>query len=201
MVTFLHCSTNNKAQTVQRLFQEAISTYGTPRQIRTDHGTENVEVARCMLDHFGVKARPVITDLSVHNQRIERFWRDVHNYVGSIFSDLFYIEGHDLLDPLSEEHLIALYYVFSPRINNCINSFTRQWNFHPIRTEGNLSPYRLWTQGCYRFARSNDTAVSDLMNQNVEDFLMYGVDESVTPGELQTNDNVDIHPSVYHCFK
>ena len=171
MVTFLHFSMNNRAQTVQRLFQEAISTYGTPWRIRTDHGTENTEVARWMLDHFGVKARPVITGLSVHNQRIERLLRDVHNYVVSIFSDLFYfMEGHDLLDPLSEEHLFALHFVFLPRINNCINSFTRQWNFHPIRTEGNLSPYRLWTQGCHRFARSNDTAVSDLMNQNVEDF-------------------------------
>ena len=112
-ITFLRCSTNNRADTVESLFVEAIYAFGIPRRIKTDHGTENVNVAQWMLRHFGVAARPVITGLSVHNQRIERLWRDVNNFIVSLFSDLFYfMEGQELLDPLNEMHLIALHYIF-----------------------------------------------------------------------------------------
>ena len=141
MMTFLQCSTNNKAQTVFNLFNEAISKYGRPRRVRTDQGTENVTVARWVLNHFGVYNKPVLTGLSVHNQHIERLWRDVHDYVVSIFSDLFYfLEGNYLLDPQDEEHLFAPHYIYPPRINQSITRFSQQWNFHPIRTEMNLSP-------------------------------------------------------------
>lgn len=193
MITFLHCSTNNKAQTVYNLFNEAISKYGIPRRVRTDHGTENVTVARWMLNHFGVCNKPVLTGMSVHNQRIERLWRDVHNYVVSIFSDLFYfLEGNDLLDPLDEEHLFALHYIYLPRVNQSIKQFSNQWNFHPIRTERNLSPYQLWTQGCYLFAASENTAVCDLVNGDDGVLNQHGIDDEGPPSELQTNNHVEV---------
>ena len=194
MITFMHCSTNNKAQTVYNLFTEAISKYGIPRRVRTDHGTENVTVARWMLQHFGVYNKPVLTGLSVHNQRIERLWRDVHNYVVSIFSDLFYfLEGNNLLDPLDEEHIFALHYIYLPRINQSIKQFSQQWNAHPIRTESNLSPHQLWTQGCYQFAASQNTAVHDLVSGDGDGVLnSYGIDNEGPFSDLQTNNNVQV---------
>ena len=49
--------------------------------MRCDHGTENIEVARFMLNAHGVEGSHVLTGLSVHNQRIERVWVDVVRYI------------------------------------------------------------------------------------------------------------------------
>ena len=71
LVVFLKCSTNNKAKTVLDSFYQAIEQYRTPLKIRTDHGNENIEVARYMPEKRGVEGNSVITGKSVHNQRIE----------------------------------------------------------------------------------------------------------------------------------
>ena len=41
--------------------------------MRCDHGTENIEVARLKLNAYGVEGSHVLTGLSMHNQRIERY--------------------------------------------------------------------------------------------------------------------------------
>lgn len=81
LVTFLQCSGNNKACTVFELFMIALQQYKLPSRIRTDQGGENVMVAEYMLLKRGSERRSVIVGSSVHNQRIERLWRDVHRCV------------------------------------------------------------------------------------------------------------------------
>ena len=49
VVVFLSCSNNNRADTVQKLFQNAINSYGLPSRIRSDKGGENVGVSMFML--------------------------------------------------------------------------------------------------------------------------------------------------------
>eukprot|EP00794_Sanderia_malayensis_P004244 gene4244-4807_t len=66
---------------------------------QADHGTENIAVARWMLDHHGVNLNPVLTGLSVHNQRIERLWVDVYRCVPDHFINLlYYMDSVSLLD-------------------------------------------------------------------------------------------------------
>ena len=102
-IVFLHCSDNNRAQTVLNLFLESIHTYRIPARIRSDHGMENIEVARWMLQRHGVETKPFLTGLSVHNQRIERLWRDLVTYVVSYFRGIFFfMEENEILDPLNE---------------------------------------------------------------------------------------------------
>ena len=50
VVVFLSCSNNNRADTVQKLFQNGINSYGLPSRIRYDKG-ENVGVSMFMLSH------------------------------------------------------------------------------------------------------------------------------------------------------
>ena len=69
---------------------EACKRFLVPTRIRTDHGTENVAVARAMLEIKGAETNPVLTGRSVHNQRIERLWVDLGAQVIHYFRDVFH---------------------------------------------------------------------------------------------------------------
>ena len=89
LIVFLRAATVNRATTVLTCFQEAVQQYSLPSRVRCDLGLENVEVGRFMLDQRGVKRGSIITGVSVHNQRIERLWRDVNRVVFHVFSTYF----------------------------------------------------------------------------------------------------------------
>ena len=125
MVVFVKCSTNNEARTVHvyNCFLVAIRQYGLPSRIRCDQGGENRLVAHHMIHHRGINRGSALVGSSVHNQRIERFWRDMHRCVIQTFYRLFYFtEHHNILNPVSELHLFALQYVFLPRITTMLCS-------------------------------------------------------------------------------
>ena len=81
LIVYLQCSNNNSASTVYRAFLSAVQQYGLPSRVRSDQGTENTSVARHMLEIRGVQRGSMITGSSVHNQRIERMWKDTHRYI------------------------------------------------------------------------------------------------------------------------
>ena len=150
MVTYLHCSSNNRSETVLTLFKEATQELGLPSRIRCDMGVENRAVSMYMLSHplRGPNRNSVLVGRSVHNQRIERLWRDVYSGVLSLFHDLFmHMECEGVLDPINEDHLHALHFVFIPRINHALTQWRRAWNMHGMCSEHGYSPLQLWTTG------------------------------------------------------
>ena len=150
MIVFLRCSTNNRASTVFDAFQSAVDKFGPPSRVRSDKGKENTDVAWFMLSHplRGPDRGSHITGRSVHNQRIERLWRDMFCGCIYVFYNLFYyMEECRLLDVTNELHLDALHYVFLPRINRNLSLFAEGHNRGPISTEHNRSPEQLWISG------------------------------------------------------
>ena len=155
-------------------------------KLRTDHGTENVLVARHMLETRGVSSKPVITGKSVHNQRIERLWVDVFIYVTQQFWNTFhFIEAEHELDPDNELHLFALHYVYKPRLNKMLREFSESWNNHGVRTERNRTPLQIWTEGFYKQG-------SELIEMTAYDLSQYGIDYDGPLPTLQTANNVEI---------
>ncbi|KAL7377442.1 hypothetical protein ABVT39_027911 [Epinephelus coioides] len=144
MLTFLQCSSNNRAETVMDLFSTAISTHGRPFHIRTDHGGKNVEICEHMREHRGENS--VLTGSSVHNQRIERFNRDLNRNCRDVFAPIFYeLESMEALDVDNESDLFCLHYVYIPRINQTLNEFKAAFNNHSISSEQNRTPVQLFT--------------------------------------------------------
>ena len=130
---------NNKADTILSCFTEAVGTYGLPSRVRTDKGFANVGIVDYMITRRGPNRGSCLTGKSTHNQRIERFWRDVYQGVLALHYQLFYfMEEEQILDPLDELHLIALHHVYLPKIQEKLDIWSRAWPQHRMRTTEHL---------------------------------------------------------------
>ena len=173
LVTFLKASDNNLASTVLELFDDATSTYGIPLRVRTDHGGENVKMWERMYEHRGAERRPVIVGSSVHNERIERFNRDINKSCERQYKPIFYdLESKNLLDPENDTDIFCLHYVFMPRINRTIEEFRQAHNHHSISTEGNKSPLQLFYSKQHLIARYQGQSSDDPYNGCSPDILL-----------------------------
>jgi hypothetical protein len=146
-VVYLHCSGNNRSETVLSSFMDAVAFYGIPQKVRSDLGGENVEIWRYMIQQYASDSA-VIVGSSTHNERIERLWRDVMRCVCSIFYETFKkMEEDGELEPTNLVDIHILHRVYIPRINAALNAFVDSWNNHPISGERNLTPNQLFIKG------------------------------------------------------
>ena len=136
----------------------------------------------------------MITGESIHNQRIERLWRDMHCCVTSLYYRLFYfMEQEEILDPLNNHHLFALHFVYLPRINQALEIFREGWNHHQIRTAQHRTPHQMFVQGILHLHGRNLSALDIL--QPVDDGYGVETDEILS---LSSDSNVTIPETIVH---
>lgn len=109
----------------------------------------------------------------MHNQCIERLWRDMHRCVTSNFYQIFYyLENCDLLDPLNPLHIYAIHFVFLPRINRALHFFKESWNNHRLRSEHGQTPNQLFVAGALRLRHAGLVAL-DFFEQVPNSYGIY----------------------------
>lgn len=128
----------------------------------------------------------ILTGSSIHNQRVERMWRDVRRIVVRQYYNLFfYLEENQLLDPYNDLDLYSLHYVYIPRINRALDEYVRQHNNHPVRTESHRTPLQLFYSPYFAHSGCDQS----LVNLNT-----YGVEEEGPVPNPDVDDVVVVAP-------
>ena len=191
LIIYLHSCNNNKAKTAKAQFLRSVSTFFWPR--RSDHGMENIEVVREVLKKFGTSSKPSLTGFSVHNQRIERLWKNVLHYVLHHYIDLFYfMEADEVLDPLNEVHLLALHLVFIERIYTALLDFIVYWNNRKVRTEHLQTSNQLWITGIHQ--NIEHETVQQIIDASSTNMSLHGVEMNPNIGFIGETSNSIIIP-------
>ncbi|KAK7889111.1 hypothetical protein WMY93_024671 [Mugilogobius chulae] len=165
----LQAAANNRASTAFTAFKQATEQFGIPSRVRGDHGVENVDIARFMFTVRGTDRGSFISGKSVHNQRIERLWRDVRMGVTAhYYVTLHDLETDNLLDVSSTEDLFAVHQTFLPQLNADLQAFVQGWNNHPLRTEGNRTPEQMWTLGLMLHPSNQPENLQDIEEPDID---------------------------------
>lgn len=94
----------------------------------------------------------------------------------AIITDCFFFmeEEEEILDPLNEIHLLALHYIYFPKINEKLKLWSNAWATHKLQTV-KASPWCLWTAGNF------NNPVGDDVSDSVDNLLEHGLNELEEP--------------------
>lgn len=105
----------------------------------------------------------------MHNQRIERLWRDVRTFCTQVYIDHFHqLESAGVIDIDNVGDICALHYVYLPLLNNSLKRFRHAHNNHKVRTMGYRTPLQVYLCGVLERVNSNHTHIRDMVGHQAE---------------------------------
>ena len=137
----LSCCNNNQASTLLNAFINSpmVQQRSLPIFIRGDGGLENASIAKLINSVSGTNH--FISGRSVHNQRVERMWRDVFtNVIGYYKNHLETITAKYDIE-LTDNNIWIIQSLYLDGINEELRKFQLNWNSHSMRSElNNVTP-------------------------------------------------------------
>ena len=94
-----------------------------------------------MVEKMGTDRGSMITCKSTLNQTTERLLQDVYEGFLILFYQMFYF-----MDPVNEDCIAALHYVYLAKINECLKVWQYAWTKHRMCTT-RLTPLKLSIEG------------------------------------------------------
>ena len=98
------------------------------------------------------------------------------------------MEDIGILDPMSENHLYALHYIFIPVINNALHIFIRSWNSHSISTSNAKTPMQLYMDGMIRNKQGGMPALDYFLPVDDE----YGVENAGCCSQIDQSNSISV---------
>jgi hypothetical protein len=185
---YLEANLNNRAETVLAAFLRGVEGVShIPLRVRADKGSENREVGLWIIVAYGENRGSFITGRSVHNQRIERIWREVNRWMTSFHLIFQHLRQIDLYNPDNPVDRFVLGFVFLTLIRQSLAKFLRVWNYYKLRTEGYKTPTQL-----YSTLIQLQTGGIIPQTDSLDAFQDYGVDwEGPIPEQIQDDENTN----------
>lgn len=209
---YLYLSTRNTSTTALAPYKAACARHQGCSRVRIDAGSENYGIANFQLAVRGRNRGSVLVGPSVHNQPIERIWRDVRESVLDRFRSGNLSTAYDLplssckcrcifiqmespmriwngTNSLDHHCLIA---VFEGVIQESLNTFLDGWNHHHVPHRG--IPAQSYAP-CCRWDQLDDTSWAELASagytQVIDDVSDLGlIDYNTTGTATVPNDAV-----------
>lgn len=170
LITSLKITSNNLASTALAHFLKSVREFGIPSRIRIDGGSEFAHVKTFMEEANGGGRGSFIVGKSVHNQRIERLWRDVFLKVIAKYYNLFcHMENGNILSIDDPVQMYSLQYIFTPRIQRDLTTWAEAHNTHGLSTENFQSPSQLWFAGSMEHRSRNITAMNNIFRRDINE--------------------------------
>ena len=102
------------------------------------------------------------------------------------------MESSGLLNVEDPIQLFVLLTIFIPRINHCLNEFSKAFNNHTVSTEGKWTSSQMWING---MIHSNNPLAHGDIDEEPADVQLYGYDpEGPSPSEENNNVVVESIP-------